>query len=101
MSTINIIFAVAVVVLVIILIVQRKQIMEVSRSVLGPSAHKAEVETDILKLLQEKGELSNSDIRNALGISDRSVVRHMQELEDFGKVEQVGSTGRDRVYKLR
>jgi len=101
MSTINIIFAVAVVVLVIILIVQRKQIMEVSRSVFGPSAHKAEVEADILKLLQGKGELSNSDIRNALGISDRSVVRHMQELEDSGKVEQVGSTGRDRVYKLR
>lgn len=31
-------------------------------------------------------ELSNADIREALGISDRSVIRYMDELEREGKV---------------
>lgn len=49
----------------------------------------------------EKGELNNEDIRNALGLSRRSVTRYMTELEREGRVEQVGDIGRGVIYRLR
>lgn len=50
---------------------------------------------------KSSGELSNADIRNALGIFERSVVRYMDELEHEGKAEQVGPTGRGVTYRLK
>lgn len=75
-------------------------------AVVGVDARKREQKEKILTLFagaREKfsGELSNSDIRNALGISERSVVRYMDELERDGKVEQVGLTGRNVTYRLK
>lgn len=55
----------------------------------------------ITALLREKGQLSNAELREALGISDRSVIRYMDELEREGKVDQVGSTGRGVLYRLK
>ena len=55
----------------------------------------------ITDLLKERGELSNSAIRQALDISDRSVIRYLDELEKEGKVEQIGSTGRNVIYRLK
>ena len=101
MSITSIIFAVATVVLMVLLIRQRKQIVGICRSAFGQSERKAEVEDEIINLLQERGELSNSDIRTELNISERSVVRYVDELEKEGKVEQVGNTERDVVYKLK
>ena len=54
----------------------------------------------ILALLGERGELSNSDIRDELGVSGRTAVRYMNELEKGGKVEQIGDTGKYTHYKL-
>lgn len=45
--------------------------------------------------------LANADIREALQISERSVVRYMDELEKEGRVEQVGNTGRGVIYRLK
>lgn len=65
----------------------------------------------ILELLQgssasaqgfgETREVSNVEIRRALGVSERSVVRYMDELEKEGKVEQIGDTGRGVEYRLK
>ena len=48
-----------------------------------------------------QAQLTNADIREALGISAASVVRYMDELEKEGKVEQVGDTGRGVAYRLK
>lgn len=53
----------------------------------------------ILRLL-EGGEMTNSDIRHELGISRRSVVRYMDQLEQAGQVTQVGDSGRTVAYRL-
>ncbi len=55
----------------------------------------------IIAFFNEKSTLSNSEIRQYLGISDRVVVNYMDELEKMGKVEQVGETGRSVYYKLK
>ena len=55
----------------------------------------------ILELLAEKGKLSNAEVRKVLGVSDRSVVRYMDDLEREGKIEQVGDAGRHVVYRLK
>ncbi|MCR4279689.1 MAG: winged helix-turn-helix domain-containing protein [Candidatus Zambryskibacteria bacterium] len=55
----------------------------------------------ILELLQVQSELSNNDIRDALKVSERTVVNYMDELEQEGRVVQDGSTGRGVVYRLR
>jgi len=56
---------------------------------------------EILALLKEKGQLDNSDIRKMLGLSARSVVRYLDELEQKSKVEQVGRTGQSVIYRLK
>lgn len=55
----------------------------------------------ILKLLTNKEMVSNSDIREALGIASRTVVRYMDELEKEDKVEQVGTIGHQVTYRLK
>jgi predicted HTH transcriptional regulator len=55
----------------------------------------------ILALLVEQGELSNADIRVKIKAHRRSVRRYLDELEEEGKVEQIGDTGRGVVYRLR
>lgn len=69
--------------------------------VIGLDAKKQGNKEKILTFLAEKNELSNFDIREALGVSERTVVRYMDELEKEGKVEQVGSTGRGVTYRLK
>lgn len=54
----------------------------------------------IMGLLQER-ELSNTDIRGVLGVSSRTAVRYLDELEKEGKVEQVGKIGHAVTYRLK
>lgn len=79
----------------------REKVVGICAAAIGQDAKKRENKEKILALLAERRELSNSDIREALGISERSVVRYLDELEKEGKVEQVGSTGRGVQYRLR
>ena len=53
----------------------------------------------IMELLMDKGEVSNADVRQALGISDATATRYFDELEKEGKVRQVGKTGRHVHYE--
>ncbi|MDP3999090.1 MAG: HTH domain-containing protein [bacterium] len=46
-------------------------------------------------------ELSNAEIRKALGVSSRTAVRYLDELEKEGKVEQVGKIGHSVTYRLK
>jgi predicted HTH transcriptional regulator len=48
-----------------------------------------------------QGETTNAELREHLGVTDRSVVRYLDELEKEGKVEQVGNTGRSVTYRLK
>lgn len=79
----------------------RDKIVGICATAIGLDAKKQENKEKIAALLRERGELSNSDIREALGVSDRSVIRYMDELEREGKVEQVGKTGRSVAYRLK
>lgn len=78
-----------------------EKIVGICAAAIGQDAKKRENKEIISALLKEKGEMSNSDIRKALGVSDRSVIRYMDELEREGKVEQVGDIGRGVTYRLK
>ncbi|MDP3956084.1 MAG: HTH domain-containing protein [bacterium] len=54
-----------------------------------------------LAMIQERGQLSNAEIREALGVSSRTAVRYLDELEKEGKVEQVGKVGHAVTYRLK
>lgn len=46
-------------------------------------------------------ELGNAEIRTELGVSSRTVVKYMDELEREGKVKQVGTIGHTVTYRLK
>lgn len=54
----------------------------------------------IVGLLRER-ELGNAGIREELGVSRQSVTRYLDELEQEGRVEQVGSAGQSVTYRLK
>lgn len=89
---------------IVVILLSRKgrdKVVGICAAALGQDAKKRENKENILALLAERKELSNSDVRETFGISDRSVIRYMDELEREGKVEQAGSTGRGVTYRLK
>ena len=54
----------------------------------------------IISMFETDNELSNAEIRNELGLSSRTIVRYMDELEAQGKVIQTGRTGSAVTYRL-
>lgn len=99
-QTILIILGVAIVV-ILLSRKSREKVVGICAAAVGMDAKKRENKEKIFGLLRERGEMSNSEIREALGISERSAVRYMDELEREGKVEQVGNTGRSVTYRLK
>lgn len=81
----------------------REPIIGICEVAMESDAKKKERLREILELLQgsETGEISNAEIRQELGMSERSVVRYMDELEREGKVEQIGATGRSVIYRAK
>lgn len=55
----------------------------------------------VLAFIRERGEVSNLDIRNYLGVSSRTVVNYLDELEKEGIVEQKGNIGQGVFYRLK
>ncbi|MBI4159766.1 HTH domain-containing protein [Candidatus Wolfebacteria bacterium] len=51
--------------------------------------------------MREREELSNAEVRMALGVSSRTAVRYLDELEAEGKIEQVGKVGHAVTYRLK
>ena len=99
----QIILIVIIVVLVILLFVKsiRQKIVGICQSALNQTISKNSNKQKILDLLGEKNQLSNTEIRDAIGVTDRTVVNYMDQLEKESKVEQVGSTGRGVFYRLK
>lgn len=55
----------------------------------------------IISLFESDAELTNAEIRKALGVSARTVVRYMDELEKAGLVVQTRKTGPLTTYILK
>src|SRR3989344_2115843 len=53
----------------------------------------------ILELLKQHDELTNDIVEKALGVSDATAERYLQELESQGKLTQVGQRGKYVIYK--
>lgn len=53
----------------------------------------------IYDLLETNSPLTNNDVQKMLGISDATATRYFDELEQEGKVKQVGKTGRHVHYE--
>lgn len=107
-QTILIIIGIAIIVLLLsrkgqekVLRPAQDKIVGICATALDQTVRKNANKEKALALIQERGEASNSDIREALGVSERTAVRYMDELEREGKVEQVGNTGRSVQYRLK
>lgn len=53
----------------------------------------------ILTLLETQTPLTNNHIEQLLGISDATATRYLEELEEQGKIRQVGGTGTGVYYE--
>jgi len=54
----------------------------------------------VLELARSRGEISNDDVQNALGVSDATATNYLAELEKQGKLVQIGVTGQAVRYRL-
>ena len=52
--------------------------------------HKAQNLEKVMQIAREKGEIRNDDIQYALGVSDATATRYLEELEKEGKLVQIG-----------
>lgn len=55
----------------------------------------------VLELARQNGGITNDDVEEALGVSDATAERYLQELEKAGKLVQVGGVGRAVRYRLK
>lgn len=60
--------------------------------------HRANI-AKVLNMAQISDKITNNDIEQALGVSDSTATRYLQELEEQGKIEQVGKEGRAVFYR--
>jgi predicted HTH transcriptional regulator len=63
------------------------------------SAQKLENLMQVLELARSKNEISNDDVEKALGVSDATAERYLNDLQARGLVEQIGTTGRGVIYR--
>jgi len=52
----------------------------------------------ILGIFEEKEKITNNDVEKLLGVSDATATNYLQELENEGKIKQVGKTGKGVYY---
>jgi len=74
----------------------------------GVSNPKESAKNTIMEILNSKaaseGEekrITNNDVEKAIGVSDATATRYLDELEEEGKIEQVGKSGRHVYYKKK
>jgi len=79
----------------------KEEFVGICKSAVETASQKEARKQKLLAFLKEKEELSNSEIRKALGVSSRTAVRYLDELEKEGKVEQVGKIGHAVTYRLK
>jgi len=79
----------------------KEEFIGICKSAVETASQKEARKQKALALLIEKKGLSNFEIRKALGVSSRTAVRYLDELEREGKVEQVGIVGHAVTYRLK
>jgi predicted HTH transcriptional regulator len=79
----------------------REELVGICVSAIETASQKETRKQKALAMIQELGELSNAEIRKMLGVSSRTTVRYLDELEREDKVEQVGRVGHAVTYRLR
>lgn len=55
----------------------------------------------VLALFGSGAEVSNDTVESALGVSDATATRMLDELEKAGEIVQVGDTGRGVTYRRK
>ena|SRR3989344_2458970 len=89
-----------------------EELVGICASAIETASKKEERKQKALVMIQErsafaqgsgetKGAISNSEIRKTLGVSSRTAVRYLDELEAEGKVEQVGKIGHAVTYRVK
>ncbi len=64
------------------------------------AAHRAENVEWVLKAVKVQGSITVKEVEKLLGVSDATAGRYLQELEETGKLVQIGKHGRGVSYKL-
>ena len=62
---------------------------------------KSQAKGEILKLLKDKTSISNNYVERLLSVSDATATNYLQELENEGRIVQIGKTGRAVSYSLK
>lgn len=78
-----------------------KKQTKIGKKVQEQISAKEERKRKIIVHLRKHGAQSNNDIEKLLKVSDATVTNYLQELEDQGKVEQIGEKGRFVKYQLK
>ena len=106
------IIAVVIMMVVFVLLVSRREagkyetsaseeFVGICKSAVETASQKETRKQKALAMFTDKLELSNFEIRKALGVSSRTAVRYMDELEKEGRVEQVGKIGHTVTYRVK
>jgi len=67
----------------------------------SPHKKKEGRKAELLRLIEETGEVRNDDVERAFGVSDATATRYLDELEAEGLLEQIGERGRYVSYRLK
>ena len=59
---------------------------------------KAEAKDKMLKLFNDKTEITNDDVQKLLSVSDATATNYLNELEQEGHITQIGQEGRGVKY---
>src|SRR3989344_5472569 len=78
-----------------------EEFVGICRSAVETASQKEERKQKALAMFASKPELSNAEIRKALGVSSRTAVRYLDELEREGKLGQIGKIGHAVTYRLK
>ena len=78
----------------------KEEFIGICKSAVETASQKEARKQKALAMFVDKSELSNSEIRKALGVSSRTAVRYLDELEAEGKLKQVGKIGHAVTYRL-
>lgn len=55
----------------------------------------------VLEMFDAQNRVTNDNVQKALDVSDATATNYLEELEEEGKIRQVGTTGRGVYYELR
>lgn len=65
-----------------------------------PTKRKQEKLERILTLFIDADKITNKDVQELLKVSDSTATRYLDDLEERGRIEQIGETGQSVFYRL-